>query len=47
MVGSLDDFRQTQLHAISTDRVTEVVRRIVDNEQQVPALDVAAFNSAM
>jgi hypothetical protein len=46
LVGSLAHIRQAQLQNIPAEQVAKVVRRIVDNEALVPALDVAAFNSA-
>jgi hypothetical protein len=41
VAGSLDDLREASLDTMTTDQVMDVVRRIVDNEQLVPALDVA------
>jgi hypothetical protein len=36
-----------QLKDIEPVHVAAVVRRVVDNDQQVPKLEVAAFNSAI
>jgi hypothetical protein len=47
LVGSLSSIREAKLHNMPAIPVATIVRRIVDNQALVPALDIAAFNSAV
>lgn len=47
LASSVDLVKRTPLKQMSGAQVAKIVRRIVDNEEVAPKLEVAKFNSAI